>query len=273
MKKNAIVRIISDAASLNVGVYAAHACYFMILAAFPALVLILALLRFTGLQVEVLTELLEGFIPQALMGYVRRIVVSTYEHSSGAILSLSALTALWSASRGMFGIVTGFNAIYEVSEDRGYLYTRAMSLVYTLLFILVLLLTLVVNVFGATILGLLQQLHYPVVDFLWSVLDLRFFLFLGIQTGLFTAMYTAMPNCRNRIRDSLPGAVLASIGWLVFSDLFSLYVRNFPRYSNIYGSVYAVALSMLWMYCCISILFWGAVLNRVILGLRSRKKG
>ena len=173
----------------------------------------------------------------------------------------------------MFGIVTGFNAIYEVSEDRGYLYTRAMSLVYTLLFILVLLLTLVVNVFGATILGLLQQLHYPVVDFLWSVLDLRFFLFLGIQTGLFTAMYTAMPNRRNRIRDSLPGAVLASIGWLVFSDLFSLYVRNFPRYSNIYGSVYAVALSMLWMYCCISILFWGAVLNRVILGLRSRKKG
>ena len=139
MKKKAILRGFRAVAKLDVGVHAAHACYFLILSIFPALVLVLSLLRYTGLQAQVLTEFLEGFVPHALMGYVRRLIFNTYENSSGAILSLSAVTALWSASRGVYGILTGFNAIYEVPENRGYLRTRVVSLVYTVLFIAVLL--------------------------------------------------------------------------------------------------------------------------------------
>ena len=273
MRKNTILRAFKAVSELNVGVWAAHACYFLILAMFPALVLVLSLLRYTGLQVEALTGLIEGFVPEALMGYVRRLILNTYANSSGAILSISAVTALWSASRGIYGILTGFNAIYEVPENRGYLYTRGVSLVYTVLFILVLLLTLVLNVFGTTIADLLPRLEHPVIDFLTGLIDLRFILLLGIQTVLFTTMYAVLPNRRNRFLDSFPGAVLASLGWLGFSKLFSVYVENFSSYSNIYGSVYAVALSMLWLYFCMSILFYGALLNRGIIALRRRKTG
>jgi membrane protein len=52
------------------------------------------------------------------------------------------------------------------------------------------------------------------------------------------------------------------MGWLIFSDLYSIYVERFSGYGNLYGSVYAVALSMLWLYCCMSILFFGGALNR-----------
>ena len=90
---------------------------------------------------------------------------------------------------------------------------------------------------------------------------LRFFLLLGAQTLLFTTLYMVLPNRRNRFADSLPGAMFASAGWLIFSDLFSMYVEHFPNYANIYGSVYAVALSMLWLYFCVSIVFYGGVLN------------
>ena len=74
-----------------------------------------------------------------------------------------------------------------------------------------------------------------------------------------------LPNRKNRFSDSLPGAILASVGWLIFTQLFSLYVEHFGGYSNIYGSVYAVALSMLWLYCCLSILFYGGALNRLLM--------
>ena len=154
----------------------------------------------------------------------------------------------------------------------GYFRIRAVSMVYTLLFIAVLLLTLGLSVFGTAILGWLPKAEHPAVRFLWNLIDLRFFLMLTIQTLLFTAMYAVLPGRRNRLLDSFPGAVLASLGWLVFSDLFSLYVENFSRYSNIFGSVYAVALSMLWLYFCMSILFYGAVVNRGIIALRQRKK-
>ena len=43
-----------------------------------------------------------------------------------------------------------------------------------------------------------------------------------------------------------------------------MYVDNFNRYTNIYGSIYAVALAMLWLYMCVSIVFYGAVLNRLL---------
>ena len=48
------------------------------------------------------------------------------------------------------------------------------------------------------------------------------------------------------------------------SGLFSLYVEYFPRYANIFGSVYAVALASLWLYVCVSIVFYGALLNRIL---------
>ena len=70
-----------------------------------------------------------------------------------------------------------------------------------------------------------------------------------------------LPNKPNKLWDSFPGAVFSAIGWLGLSDLYSRYVENFSRYANIYGSVYAVALSMLWLYCCVSILFYGGALN------------
>jgi membrane protein len=73
-----------------------------------------------------------------------------------------------------------------------------------------------------------------------------------------------LPDRENTFRKSLPGALVASLGWMGFSRLYSVYVRYVSSYSNIYGSVYAVALSMLWLYCCVTILFYGGLLNKFI---------
>lgn len=248
-------------AGLSVPVYASHASFFIALSVFPTLVLLLSLLRYTGLEVELLTEMLHGVLPTALMPSAQRLIVNTYNSTTGTVVSISALTALWSASRGIYGLVTGLNSIYDTAEDRGYFYTRSVSVLYTFAFLLVLLLTLVLHVFGTTLLQWLPLGDSPLLAFLEEVVDLRFFLLLFVQTALFTAMFMVLPNRRNKLMDSFPGAVLASIGWLVFSDAYSIYVEHFATLSNVYGSVYAVALSMLWLYCCISILFYGGALN------------
>lgn len=262
------VHLIRALSEMKIAQHAAHASYFIVLAVFPTLVLLLGLLRYTGLDVQTLTEVLDGVIPSALMPSAEKLIVSTYRSTSGTIISISALTALWSASRGIHGLLTGLNSIYGVSEDRGYFYTRTVSVLYTFLFLLVLLLTLVLHVFGTTLVRWLPIESDPLLQFVMEVVDLRFFLLLGVQTVLFTAIFMVLPNRRNKLMDSLPGALLASIGWLVFSDLYSIYVEHFPSYANIYGSVYAVALSMLWLYCCISIVFYGGALNHYLMDSR-----
>ena len=234
------------------------------LSLFPALVLVLSLLRFTTLTVTDFMELLDGVIPDVLLPSVGRLLNSTFNGATGMLVSLSALTALWSASRGIYGLVMGLDAIFGVEKRRNYLHARLISVVYTFLFVLVLLLTLVLHVFGNTILALLPVEKNSLLRFLTEVIDLRFFLLLFVQTALFTAMYMFLPSRRSRFRECIPGALLSSIGWLVFSDLFSIYVENFDKYANIYGSVYTVALAMLWLYFCISILFYGGALNRFL---------
>lgn len=259
------LRLVQAVADMKIPVYAAHASYFIVLAVFPTLVLLLSLLRYTGLDVRTLTQLLEGFLPAALLPAVQKLIVNTYYGITGTMVWLSALVALWSASRGIFGLLTGLNSIYCVGEDRGWLYTRAVSMLYTFLFLLVLLLTLVLHVFGTTLLQLLPVSDAPLWQFLTEVVDLRFFLLLFIQTLVFTLMFMVLPNRHNRFFDSLPGALLASSGWLIFSDAFSIYVERVTQYATIYGSVYVVALSMLWLYCCISIVFYGGALNRYLM--------
>ena len=256
-----LVQTISD---LNVPVYAANAGFFIVLAVFPALVLVLGLLRYTNLEVGALLELLEGVIPAALMDTAQELVVSTYRNSNGALVGLSAVTAVWSASRGVYGLLTGLNAIYAVAEDRGFLYTRFVSVLYTFLLLAVILLTLVVHVFGTTLMALAPKWDIPVLGFLSEIIHGRFWVLLTVQSLIFALMFTFLPNGRNRFRDTIPGALLASLGWLIFSDAYSIYVERFAGLSNIYGSVYAVALSMLWLYCCLSILFYAGALNQYL---------
>jgi membrane protein len=256
---------------IKIPIYAAGACYFIVLAIFPALLLVLSLLKYTRFTVENLMAVLDGVIPRAFLKNVEQILTGVYGNSSRMVVGLSAAVALWSAGRGVYGLMTGLNAIYRVREHRGFLLTRLICVGYTFGFILVLLLTLVLHVFGTKLVSWLPARDHWLVHLVLDVINLRFFFLLAVQTVLFTAIYMVFPDRRNGFWESLPGALLASIGWLVFSDGFSCYVEHFPGYANVYGSVYAVALGMLWLYFCISIVFYGGILNYWIGNQNQRK--
>lgn len=258
------VHLFRHVQSLDIPLHAANAGFFIVLSIFPALVLTLSLLRYTGLQVSSLVEVLSSFLPAALMGTVSELVLLTYENSTYHLVGISALTAIWSASKGVYGLLTGLNRVYGVSEDRGWLYTRCISVLYTFVFLAVLLLTLVVHVFGGTILALLPISRVRLIRILGRIVDFRFLLLLFVQTAVFMLMFAFLPNGRNRLRDTIPGAVLASLGWLVLSGAFSVYVERFATLKNIFGSVYTLALAMLWLYFCLCLIFYSAALNQYL---------
>ena len=245
---------------MQIPVYAANACYFLAISIFPALLLLLASLRYTPLSATDLLRLLEGILPGALMGAAESLIVSTYYNSSAGLLSISALAALWSASRGIHGLLTGLNRIYGVHEDRTWLYTRLISVGYTFVFLLLVIVTLVFQVFGEALADRLWVGH-----FLLELIDWRSTWLVTTQILIFDLIYMVLPNRHNRFLWSLPGAVLAALGWQLFSRVFSIYVEHMlSRYSNIYGSVYTVALGLLWVYCCMCILLFGGLLNRLL---------
>ena len=255
-KIRAFVRWLRD---MEISIHASFGCYFIMLAIFPALTLVLGLLRYTVLEAADLMELVSGLLPDALEPHVWALISETYAHTSRTVISLSAVTVLWSASRGIYGLMTGLNRVYGIEEHRGWFRTRLLCMAYTVLFILVVLLTLVLHVFGNTLYAWLQVSGEP--GMLRWVRALGFFLPVAAQMLLFCGIFMYLPGRNNRFLESLPGALFGSLGWTAFSWGFSVYVEHFADRTNIYGSVYAVALAMLWLYMCVSILFYGGALN------------
>lgn len=266
------IKLARSVAQLNIPFRAAYGAYFLILSMFPALLLILSCLRYTGLTVQDLTGVLGYVLPEALVETAEELIYNTYRNATSAVTGVSVLTLLWSSSKGVYGLLTGLNAVYEVQEDRGYVYTRGISVLYAVLFLAVLVLTLVLHVFGNAIVDVIYGIQNPIIMFLADLIDLHGIVLLAVQTLLFTAVYMVLPNKRNGFWNSLPGAMFSAVGWAAFSSVYSIYVTHFSRISNIYGSVYAVAISMLWLYFCICILLYGGALNKYVAQWRNGNK-
>ena len=233
----------------------------------PAILLVLALLPHTGLTEAHLLSALHGVIPSVFEPALEWVIRDLGSNSSLTLIPVSAIMAIWSSSRGVYCIKTGLNAIYGERESRGYVYTRLVSVLYTVLLLAALLLTLVLHVFGSQLTAWIAGKHVPILRLLSRVLRFRGL----VLTLLFWAILCVFPNRRIPLLRALPGAAGASLGWLVFSSLFSVYVQHFGSYSVFYGSLAGIAMAMLWLYVCMSILFYGGVLNCLLFERRSQQ--
>lgn len=230
-------RLWRRAAGLNMPLYAAGACYFLALSLFPGLLLVLALVYRWGLSANDLISLLEELLPGALLPWAEGLIVSTYYNASSTAISLSALAAVWSASRGIYGLMAGLRRVYGVRERGGWLRRRLVSVLGLGLFLLLLLAALALGARRRALLAPLQLLT-------------------------FTGLYASVPQQNRRLWNCVPGATLATLGCQGFTRLFGLYVLRRASYAAVYGSVYAVALGLVWLYCYVLLVLFGGAVNR-----------
>lgn len=254
----------------QIPVYAGNAAFFLILSFLPLLTLALAVLQYTVFQPEDLLALFSRIVPQEVLPLFRDLLQSAYASNNGAaVISLSALAAAWSASKGIYGILRGLHAVLDLCETRSYVRVRVLCLFYMLLFVLGLVLTLLLHVFGQKLLSLLFAQKRPLTRWLAFLLDHLQLYSALLLTALFSLLFLALPNRTQKLSRVLPGAAAAAAAWLAFSSLFSIYVSRFARGLQLYGSLTTMILAMLWVYACVSILFYGAFLNRLLLLRRS----
>lgn len=249
---------------MQIPLHSAYTSFFVILSLFPFLLLFLGMLRYTPLDSRDLLRILEGWLPTNLLPLARGLIDASYRHSSTAVVSISAAAALYSASRGMVGIRNGLHGVYTQAGHTGFLRKRGISILYTLLFLVLLVLTLAAYLLGTSLLDYISMTTHPVLLFLLRLVDLKWLLIAALQSLLFALMYTWLPDRRLPLAQSWPGAITASLATLVYSGLFSIYMDHFSRYTNIFGSLYALVLGMLWLYFSVVIFFCGGALNRYL---------
>ena len=244
-----------------VAVFSAQAAFFIILSFFPFIMFLLTLIHYLPIQESVMMKTFNDMLPKALNSYIVLIISEIYNHTSTTIVSITALTALWSASKGFLGLVRGLNSVYNINETRRYFKLRFISTLYTFGFTILLILTLVFLVFGNQLYLWIENNIPDIIDVALLIISLRAIITLLLLTLFFEIMFVVIPNRKTTIMAELPGALVAATGWLGFSYLYSFYIDNMENFTSTYGSLTAIVLLMLWVYFCMYILFIGAELN------------
>ena len=269
-----IVKFIKDAfdrvSRHKITVYASQATLFVIISAIPFMMLIISLLKFfIPFDRADIVEFGTNLMPTDIIPALNSLLDEIFSGATISIASVTTVTALWAASKGMMSLVQGLESVYESGEDRGYVKTRLLSFVYTIVFIVIIMATLLFFVAGGYLIRLTAQL-FPVVSYAVKlVYTFPVVIYFIILMFIFAVLYKLLPGINLSFWNQFPGAALSAVGWIVFSAGYSFYINRFTDYSYIYGSLTAVVLLMLWLYFCMNIFLLGAEVNCL---LKERKE-
>ena len=258
-----VTNITEQISAHHVGAYAAQSAYFFMLSLIPIILLLLTLVKYTPVtKADVMTAVVQVF-PTSFDSLIVSIVNQVYNQSM-AIVPITAVVALWSAGKGVLAMTTGLNMIYECFETRNYLWLRLRSSVYTILFIIMILLYLVLPVFGNQ-LSIFLTSHAPILTpIVDKLMELRSIIAPVALIAFSLVLYKFLPNRKITMIREIPGAIFTAIGWMVVSWVFSIYLDIFNGFSSMYGSLTTIVILMLWLYFCMYSILLGGEVNKLM---------
>ena len=244
----------------NINDFAASTAFFFFLSVVPLLIMICTIIPYTPLTEENLVEAVTDVLPDLVDPVAESLIADIYDRSAG-ILSIAIIATLWSASKGVMALMRGLNAVNDVEEERNYLVVRVIASFYTIVMMVVVILSLFVMVFGDQLVTLILYRVPRLRRVVSFAMNFRFLLVWAVLTLLFAAVYAYVPNKKQKLKGQIPGAVFAAVVWRIFSWGFSSYVTYGNSY-GIYGSLAVIIIVLLWMYFCMYIIMIGAYLNQ-----------
>ena len=240
----------------------AQATFFLLFSLFPFLIFLIALITYMPMvNLQDSIQALAALIPANAYLILRDVVNQTLANRSVTLLSFGVLSALWSSASGVTSLIRGINRAYDQEETRRSWKITAVSLYFTLELAIAIIFSLILIVFGK-VLGT-QLFHF--LGF--SDASLQVWNYVGYIIALITtilvfiSLYYNTPNRRSKFREVIPGAVVASLGWVIISIAFSYYIDNFGNYSKVYGSLGGIIALLMWLYVSSIIILMGAEIN------------
>lgn len=257
-----VVRVFERMMGDHIGVLAGGVAFYAFLSVFPA---IAGALMVWGLFTDVASlgpqlQAIRDFAPDAFELIADQMVVIAGQNDGdltiGAMVAI--LLALWSASGGVSALIGAMNLAYHERETRNFVKLNGMSLGFTLIGIVFVGLSIAAI---AAVPPILQALYLGA--FLEAVVrTVRWLIMIGVFLVACLIIYRFAPSrAHARWRWIIPGALLASVVWLIASIVFSIYLANFNAYNATFGSLGAVAALLMWFWLSAYAVCMGAELN------------
>jgi len=245
---------------------AAQLAFYFLLALFPALLFLVALLAYLPVDDTLLGTLseLDRVLPNQVLALIREQLQRLLAGEHGGIITFAVAGALWSSSSAVTAIISALNHAYDVTEWRSWWKRRLIAIALTIALAIFVVLAFVLVVGGRELAGWVAARigAGDVFATAWSIAVWP--IALSLVVIAMDVVYYFAPNAETDWVWVTPGALLATALWLIASFGFRAYVQNFASYEAVYGAIGGFIVLMLWFYLSAFALLVGAELNAEI---------
>lgn len=261
---NLVMRSVSIFTENKMEVHSGNATLFIIISFVPFIMLVVAIVNLLpGYTVEDLLDIILQILPdlEPIKKLIEYLLINIKDQTNGLLISVTAITTLWSAGKGVNAIKKGLDMLdgkqekgeTEEEEDikkkgEKLFWSVFKRIVFTLMMVILLPVLLIIEMLGDN----------AVTSIICSLVIALIVLFAILQ------LYAFLPATSKKLKSQLPGALLSGVCWSVFTKLFSIFIPLIYNSSDFYGPLAALLLLVLWIYYMLMILFAGAALNHAL---------
>lgn len=256
-------RVVNNVNQHDISLIAAGVALFIMLSIFPALNVAVSLYALFASPENIISHIqpLQQLLPEEAFELITE-QMNELANAGGISFNLTLVLSLliwfWVSRKGAMALIKACNIIYQEHEKRPFWGLLLLSLLFT-----------VVGIVGLLVLALLAIILPIVLDrmFLGETIEmllktLRWPILAMLFIAVLEAIYRFAPNRKNaKWRWVSVGAVVATLLWLAASIGFTLYVQNFSNYNDTYGAIGSVIILILWFYISAFVVLLGAEIN------------
>ena len=248
----------------HVSSFAGHAALFLLTSLFPMAMYCIALFSYLPIDTGRFPQYFLGVIPEELTPLLNQILEEAYVGSTTIVKSFTMLVMLFCASKGVYAVIIGMNAVYGIKETRRPVFLYILAIIYVVAFFAAIGLMMVLIVLGNHLFNWVLRFVPGLAEFNAIFRYGKYVCMLILLIVFLLLVYMNIPNRKSHLRYEFPGALFSTIVWLAFSWAFSFYISNFAHYSVTYGSLATIVIFILWLYGTMNIIFIGAEINVVL---------
>ncbi len=243
--------------------------YSFTLATFPLIIFLFTLIPYINTWVPEIDSIkilafLEGAMPSNMYEITEATIADLVETKRGGLLSLGVISSLFLSTNGFNTLIKTFNSCHRIEENRGFIKTRFIALTLTIVFMLVLIISILLSTLGDFFINFIIEQKYfeDAINYTFIASRLSI-LFITFYLGVTSIFYFA-PVKHNKWTFFSSGSIMSALGCVCISLLFSYYINTFATYNKFYGSIGILIAYMGWIYIISSILLIGFEWNTSI---------
>lgn len=184
--------------------------------------------------------------------------------NGGAVSILFILVAIWSASKWQYSLIRIANYTFGIPQPRvrDFIKDRFRAVRTMLLTIIIAMFALIVLMYGDIIVNFVMSIigKEAATAKIWLIL--RWPLAIVLYFTLISYMYFTLPSVKSQYRDVVPGSIFASVGILLVTYVYKIYLGKFANYNLLYGSLATIVAIMFWFYFLSWVICIGIIVNK-----------